>query len=156
MSGGVAEITIAARAQDEMGILVTGRSRYIGLRSRRPRRRGAALALVPNRNHQGSIFAGSLNAVATLAGWAVVWLALQHPAIGAAVVIQDSTIEYLAPVNQDCFAHCGQPDADTLDRFLQTIGRHDRARLGLTVHLLAGSGRVARFVGRYVALRSRR
>jgi thioesterase domain-containing protein len=114
------------------------------------------LPLVPNRNHQGSIFAGSLNAVATLAGWAVVWLALQHAAIGAAVVIQDSTIEYLAPVNQDCFAHCGQPDADTLDRFLQTIGRHDRARLGLRVHLLAGSGRVARFAGRYVALRSRR
>jgi thioesterase domain-containing protein len=114
------------------------------------------LPLIPNRNHQGGIFAGSLNAAATLAGWAVVWLALQQASIGAAVVIQDSTIEYLAPVGEDCLAHCDQPDAGTLDRFLETIGRHDRARLGLTVHLLAGTGQVGRFAGRYVALRARR
>jgi thioesterase domain-containing protein len=114
------------------------------------------LPLIPNRNHQGGVFAGSLNAVATLAGWAVVWLALQQATIGAAVVIQDSTIEYLAPVSEDCFAHCEQPDAGALDQFLETIGRHRRARLRLTVHLLAGAGQVGRFAGRYVALRSRR
>jgi thioesterase domain-containing protein len=113
------------------------------------------LPLAPNRNHQGTMFAGSLNAVATLAGWTVVWLALQHAALSASVVIQDSTIDYIVPVADDCFAHCDGPDQEALDRFLETMRRHDRARLGLTVDLSAGSGQVARFTGRYVALRLR-
>lgn len=112
------------------------------------------LPLGPNRNHQGGIFAGSLNAVATLAGWALVWLALQRADIAANVVIQDSTMEYLAPVAQDCYAHCAWPDAETLGRFLDTIRRHSRARLPLAVYVSADGAAAARFSGRYVALRS--
>ena len=39
------------------------------------------LPLAANRNHKGAVFAGSLNAVATLAGWGALWLAL-GPAMG--------------------------------------------------------------------------
>jgi len=111
------------------------------------------LPLAPNRNHQGGIFAGSLNAVATLAGWAVLWLALRRADIDAVVVIQDSTIDYLRPVAEDCHARCGWPDANALERFLETLERHHRARLSLVVEVVAAGRPVASFAGRYVALR---
>ncbi|MEP6472510.1 MAG: YiiD C-terminal domain-containing protein, partial [Gemmatimonadota bacterium] len=44
-------------------------------------RDGALVLSAPlafNRNHEGTAFGGSLNAVATLAGWSAVWLAVQE------------------------------------------------------------------------------
>jgi thioesterase domain-containing protein len=114
-----------------------------------------SLPLAPNRNHQGGIFAGSLNAVATLTGWALLWLVLRRAASEAAVVIQDSTIEYLRPVAEDCRTRCAWPEPGKLNRFLDTLARHRRARLSLTVEVLAAGGPVARFAGRYVAFRPR-
>jgi thioesterase domain-containing protein len=114
-----------------------------------------SLPLEPNRNHQGGIFAGSLNAVATLTGWALVWLVLRRAASRAVVVIQDSTIEYLRPVAEDCRTRCAWPDPKDLDRFLETLARHHRARLSLRVDVIAAEGPVARFSGRYVAIRPR-
>lgn len=113
------------------------------------------LPLGPNRNHQGGIFAGSLNAAATLTGWAVLWLALRRTDLEAVVVIQDSTIQYLRPVAEDCQARCDWPDANALERFLETLKRHHRARLSLVVEVVAAGRLVASFAGRYVALRPR-
>ena len=114
-----------------------------------------SLPLEPNRNHQGGIFAGSLNAVATLTGWALLWLVLRRAASEAVVVIQDSTIEYLRPVAEDCRTRWPWPEPRMLDRFLETLTRHHRARLSLTVEVVAAGGPVATFAGRYVAIRPR-
>jgi thioesterase domain-containing protein len=43
--------------------------------------------LATNRNHEGTAFGGSLNAIATLAGWSVVWLALREAGLDGSVVI---------------------------------------------------------------------
>src|SRR6476646_8042129 len=56
-----------------------------------------AAPLAPNINHKDTAFAGSLNAVLTLAGWSLLWLIARSAGMPAKVVIQDSAIRYLRP-----------------------------------------------------------
>ena len=111
---------------------------------------GAPLA--PNVNHKATAFAGSLNAVATLAGWGSVWLVLTEHGLRGTVVIQESTTRYLLPVAYDFTASCRVPPAEEVERFLAGLRRRGKARLSLTVNILNGDGRVAvSFTGMYVA-----
>lgn len=130
-------------------------SRALGVRVREATARRVVLdaPLAPNRNRSGTAFAGSLNAVATLAGWGWVTLALGGEEGGAEVVLQDSAITYHRPAESAFRAVCVAPGADELDRFLATLGRRGRARLRLTVTLVTRAGTVASFTGRYVATR---
>ncbi len=70
--------------------------------------------LVANRNHKGTAFAGSLNAVATLAAWSWFWLLLDSREEVAQVVVQDSTIHYNRPVTTNFTATCEAPDMATI------------------------------------------
>lgn len=108
--------------------------------------------LEQNRNHQGTAFAGSVNALATLAGWARVWLALLEAEVAAGLVIQDSSIRYLLPVTSDFTASCAPPDPADLDKLIETVRKHGRGRITMTVSVRVGGRPVAEFVGRYVAL----
>ena len=107
--------------------------------------------LAPNRNRSGTAFAGSLNALATLAGWSWVWLRLREERLLAESVLQDSSIHYDRPVATDFEATCDPPPAAALERFLAALRRRGRARLRLEVRLTDAAGRAASFTGRYVA-----
>jgi thioesterase domain-containing protein len=106
--------------------------------------------LAPNINHKDTAFAGSLNAVATLAGWSLLWLVLDQAALGGKIVIQDSTIEYLRPVTSDFAAHCCLPKSEELARFLTILRRKARARLQLQATISEQDRVAVRFTGRYV------
>jgi thioesterase domain-containing protein len=110
---------------------------------------GAPLAA--NRNHLGTAFAGSLNAVATLAGWSWLWVYLHALGEEARIVIQDSAIQYLRPVGSDFQATCDAPGPRAVQRFLRALHRSGRGRLELAVTLSDQRGPAARFAGRYVA-----
>jgi thioesterase domain-containing protein len=105
-----------------------------------------------NRNHQGTAFAGSVNALATLAGWATVWLVLQEAGLEANAVLQDSEIRYLEPIMSDFTADCPFPTRDERAALLDAVTRHRRGRVPVQVDVEAGDATVARFYGRYVAL----
>jgi thioesterase domain-containing protein len=105
-----------------------------------------------NRNHQGSAFAGSVNALATLAGWAAVWLTLQEAGIEANAVLQDSEIRYLHPIMTDFSAICPFPTDAERTALLSAVTRHRRGRVPVQVDVVAHRETVARFHGRYVAL----
>src|SRR3954453_23349947 len=65
------------------------------------------LPLNPNRNHQQTAFAGSLNALCTIAGWGYVFLLLRKLGRGGNIVIHRSQIKYLEPVTtSEIYAHC--------------------------------------------------
>ncbi len=49
--------------------------------------------LQQNINHKSTAFAGSLNALLTLAGWGLLWLLLQERDMHAQIVIQESMIQ---------------------------------------------------------------
>lgn len=112
-----------------------------------------AAPLAANHNHAGSAFAGSLNAIATLAGWSFMWALLRSNDVLARVVIQDSSISHERPVAADFQATCRSPDAAAVGRLLAALGRRGRGRLGLNVQVSDAAGPAATFRGRYVAQR---
>ncbi|HEX5157509.1 MAG TPA: thioesterase domain-containing protein [Ktedonobacterales bacterium] len=117
---------------------------------------GSCLALqaplAPNINHKATAFAGSLNAVTTLAGWGTVWLLLAERGLHGTIVIQESSTRYQLPVGHDFTATCRVPSGDETERFLAGMRRRGKARLALKVDVLDGDGRVAvAFTGNYVA-----
>jgi thioesterase domain-containing protein len=118
---------------------------------------GACLSLraplAPNVNHKATAFAGSLTAVATLAGWGVVWLILRERDLRGVIVIQESATEYHLPVGHDFVATCRIPSERVIEHFLSALRRRGKARLPLTVDIRADAGQVAvAFTGSYVAL----
>jgi thioesterase domain-containing protein len=113
-----------------------------------------AAPLAPNRNHRGTAFAGSLNAVATLAAWSWFTRFLAERTLAAQVVLQDSSIAYTRPVVSDFTATATAPEEATIARFLAAFRRSGRGRLRLTVDVADASGVAATFSGRYVAERA--
>jgi thioesterase domain-containing protein len=106
--------------------------------------------LASNVNHKGTAFGGSLNAIATLAGWGVLWLALREHGLPGEVVIQDSSVRYLRPVAGDFTARSGPPEPEALARLLAAVRRRGRGRIGLAAEVLDAAGVAVTFAGRYV------
>jgi thioesterase domain-containing protein len=108
--------------------------------------------LAPNHNHLGTAFGGSLSALATLAGYALLWLELREPR--AHVVIRRSSIQFHYPVRGELRATCRTPDAATLAAFRETFARKGKARLDLRVEIAEAGTLAVEFTGTFVALRS--
>lgn len=106
--------------------------------------------LAANVNHKGTAFGGSLNAIATLAGWSVLWLALREHDLPGEVVIQDSTVRYLRPVTGDFQARSGPPEPEALSRLLSAVRRRGRGRISLVAEVEDQGGVAVSFSGRYV------
>ncbi|HZC07825.1 MAG TPA: thioesterase domain-containing protein [Ktedonobacterales bacterium] len=129
-------------------------SQQIGLQV--DRYEGASLSLraplAPNINHKSTAFAGSLTAVATLAGWGLTWLLLRQHDLRGVIVIHESATRYQLPVAHDFVAVCHAPDALAVERFLTALRRRGKARLALTVEIQDAEQRIAVvFTGSYVA-----
>jgi thioesterase domain-containing protein len=107
-----------------------------------------------NTNHAGTAFAGSLNAIATLSGWATVWLLLREREIPAQVVIQDSTVHYQRPVTGDFEAVCTPPSEEAIAHLVTAVARRGRGRIELAIAVRDHQGEAVQFRGRYVALRT--
>ena len=105
--------------------------------------------LAPNINHKSTAFGGSLFTLAVLCGWGMVYLKLAEAALHKHIVIQESNIRYLLPVDQDMQAECCLEDA-AFKHFLLTLNKRDRARLSLDVVITQDNRPAVEFSGRYV------
>lgn len=86
------------------------------------------MPLAPNHNHAAAAFAGSLNALTTLAGWGLLWLLLDEAGLAANIVIQDSNVAYLRRVDADLITvRCIPPLPTELGRFLAALRRRGLA-----------------------------
>src|SRR5262245_5027178 len=85
--------------------------------------------LTLNHNHLGTAFGGSLNTLATLAGYGLLWLELQDP--DCHLVIRESSISFRRPVTSDLRAICRRPPPAELTGFKEQFARKARARLTL-------------------------
>lgn len=111
--------------------------------------------LAPNRNDKGTAFAGSLCAIATLAGWSALWLALRDAGLRGIIVIQDSSIRYIRPVTCDFEARCPWPTPAQLIRLFGALRRRGKARLRLRVAIHQNSTEAMTLIGHYVVLLSK-
>jgi thioesterase domain-containing protein len=109
------------------------------------------LPLSPNRNHQQTAFAGSLNAVCTIAGWGSVFLLLKDLDRKGNIVIRRSTIRYHQPVHTpEIFAHCQPVTAESRQYFLEMLDEKRQAKLDLNVDIAGADGPLVSFNGSYV------
>jgi thioesterase domain-containing protein len=108
--------------------------------------------LAQNINHKGTAFAGSLNALVTLAGWGQLWLILKECQLHGKIVIQDSTNSYLLPVQSNFRASCNRPSPAQVTRMENMFRKHHRARIELQAEIHDGSELAVSFTGRYVVL----
>jgi thioesterase domain-containing protein len=115
--------------------------------------RGLQLAapLAPNRNHVGTAFGGSLQGLATLAGWGVTLVTAGRYG-SAGVVIRASQMRFLLPVAGELVATAAWPDPAAAATFRAGLAAAGRARLTVTVDIGAqGEATAARFSGEFVA-----
>lgn len=103
-----------------------------------------------NINHQRTAFAGSLNALVTLAGWGMLWIILKELGMTAVIVIQDSSSNYLRPVTGDFAASCYKPDQGQLAKLKNMLKKKGVARLELRAEIRQGQDVAVAFKGRYV------
>jgi thioesterase domain-containing protein len=107
--------------------------------------------LAENVNHLGTAFGGSLNALAVLSGYGLLWLELQDPECH--IVIRESSIFYDHPVRGDIRATCVRPEAEALAEFKETFQQKGKARITLSATIEDGGQTAVRFRGTFVALR---
>ncbi len=107
--------------------------------------------LSENRNHLGTVFGGSLNAVLVVACYAWLFNVLQSRGLPFHVVIKNSQTQYLKPVPSDFTAICESPDGAAVENFLKTLERRNKGQLTLHATVFAGGAAACRFAGEFVA-----
>lgn len=116
-----------------------------------------AAELAPNVNVHGTAFAGSLYAVAALAGWGLVHLTLRRAGIDdAGIVIAEGRIRYLRPVQERILARCSMPPEVLAAGLAELGGDAGRGRFALQAELHAGDRVAVRFDGIYAVERAAR
>lgn len=109
--------------------------------------------LDPNRNHQFSAFAGSLNALCTMTGWATVYLLMRRYELHGNIVIRRSGIKYLRPVVADqIVARCDPPGEQEKEHFLEMLREKGQSKLDLDAEILRDGEKAVSFHGSYVVL----
>jgi thioesterase domain-containing protein len=107
--------------------------------------------LEANVNHLGTAFGGSLNALAVLSGYGLLWLELQDTECH--IVIRQSSISYERPVRGQLRAVCVRPEAEALAEFKHTFHQKGKARIALSSTIEDDGVTAVRFDGIFVAMR---
>lgn len=128
-------------------------ARHIGIVVESADEDGVVLSapLAPNANDKGTAFGGSLFSLAVLTGWAWVARYLDAAELVADAVIQESTMQYLAPVRGTLRARLCPPAAPEVEKFKKMLQRAGRGRIRLRVDIYQGSVLASRFDGVYAA-----
>ena len=107
--------------------------------------------LEANVNHLGTAFGGSLNTLAVLSGYGLLWLEMQNTECH--IVIRESSISYDRPVRVEIRATCFRPETQVLAEFKKTFDEKGKARIALTATIDDEGLMCVRFRGVFVALR---
>ena len=102
-----------------------------------------------NSNHLRTAFGGSINAVATLAAYGLLWVELRAP--GVHVVVAESSIRFLRPVREMIRAVCERPSSDEWKTFRTEFENAGKARIKLHVKVIEAKETAAEFEGTFLA-----
>lgn len=106
--------------------------------------------LEPNHNHLGTAFGGSLSALATLAGYCLLWLVLEDRQ--AHIVVRESSIRYKSPVRGALRAVCQRPAQQAMEVFQRKFTDTGRASLVLHAIIEEDGKACVEFEGCFVAI----
>jgi thioesterase domain-containing protein len=108
--------------------------------------------LAPNLNHRQTAFGGSVASLAILAGWSWLLARVADRSPLPRLVIQEQTVEYLAPIDALFEAECAAPTDAAWQRFVRALDGRGRGRLALAADVTCGGRVAARFRGQFVAM----
>ena len=109
------------------------------------------MPLEPNRNHQYSAFAGSLNALCTIVGWGSIFLQLYQSGLTGNIVIRRGKIRYLRPVFVPEFVARALPiPSQELGYFFELLDSKGKSKLDVAVEITDEQGPYVNFSGSYV------
>jgi thioesterase domain-containing protein len=108
--------------------------------------------LVPNINHQSTVFGGSASAVAILAAWALVYVRLRQAGLRGRLVIQKNTMMYERPIVDKFIASSSAGDPSAWIKFQEVFKRKQRARISIRVTIRCKGEKVGEMNGDFVAL----
>lgn len=106
--------------------------------------------LAPNQNDKGTMFAGSISTLCTLAGWALTGLLAKDRGFTADVLAVRNAIEFKAPIEAAVTVTATAVTA-MLDEFGMRLARKGRARLAVTVEACVDGQVCASFQADYLA-----
>lgn len=109
--------------------------------------------LAANVNDKGTGFAGSLTALATLAGWSLTTLYARGLGEDVNVVAAESHVRYIKPVTTDFSASVDLPDILLCQRFQERLQSRGKASLPLIVRIFQGAELALQLESVYVAIR---
>lgn len=110
-----------------------------------------SMPLEPNRNHQYSAFAGSLNALCTATGWGTVLMLLESQGMTGNIVIRRSQIRYHRPVRTPLFIAKSLPiPGQALEYFYELQKFKGRSKIDISVEIADEEGPYVTFSGSYV------
>lgn len=101
---------------------------------------GLECALLPNHNHLGTAFGGSLTCLMILAAYCQIFRIINQT---GHVVIKSSSTEFLLPVEEKLHAICAAPEVEAVSQFLKVYNKKGRARLTLESQIVLADGRIA-------------
>ncbi len=107
--------------------------------------------LEENHNHLGTAFGGSLSALATLAGYGLLWLELEDR--DCHIVVRNSSISYRRPVHSQLRAICHRPTDAVIAEFKVAFRGRSKARIVLRVTIEEAGHVCVEFEACYVAIR---
>lgn len=110
-----------------------------------------------NLNHKMTVFGGSLHAVATMACWCLLEINLEKICGGGfQIVIANSNVDFLAPVEADFKAEACKPDHAAWERFLKTFERMGKARITVRSTISHGHKLCVDYTGVFVAVKTKK
>jgi len=89
-----------------------------------------------NKNIHNTAFAGSIYTVATIAGWSLVSNLASNLALEGSVVLAKAEVQYKKPINGDIVAQCEIQEQSSLETFVSSFKRKNRARLNLIIDVV--------------------
>lgn len=107
--------------------------------------------LAPNVNDKGCAFGGSMASLMTLASWGLARLALRAHGLAPDIYVQDSNIEYLAPVWSDLRVHACAAEGHSMADFVAMFQARGKARVTLCASIAGDGQPAARLTARFVA-----
>jgi thioesterase domain-containing protein len=131
-------------------------SKAMGVRVRKSNAEHVVLSapLIPNRNHQSTVFGGSASAVAILAAWSLLHLRLKQAGLQVRLVIRQNTMKYERPIAGKFLASSSVDDLPAWGRFQEMLKRKHRARISIKVRIRCHGEDVGEMLGEFVATAS--
>lgn len=106
-----------------------------------------------NKNLHNTMFAGSIYTLATLTGWAWVYMLLNKHNIKGDIVLANADIKYLAPIEGCGVGYTGKELISTDEvAFTKKLSAKGRSSLSLTVNVMSGDMKAATFAGKFAVI----